>query len=349
MPNRPLSPLSNGELQAFSSQMAMILKSGISTTEGILILLDDSHDQAEQIFLKAILDTLNQTGNFYESLKETDTCPDYFLSMVQIGEQTGNLDEVMAMLADYYEKEDNLSQTIRTAVSYPLLMIIMMIAVIVILITKVMPIFNQVFQQFGSSMTGISRGFLNMGIFLNQHAIPFIILMVLLAAACFYLFRTVNGQTHLRRMLAHFKSIRALHEKISARRFADGMSLTLGSGLTPKDAVSFSLQLIDPSDFRSRLEQCEAAVSDGMDLCEALTQYHIFPGLYARIASIGFRTGSTEEAMKKIADSCESEIDEQINSLVACIEPTLVIILSVLVGVILLSVMLPLVSLMSSL
>ena len=347
MADKSLIPLSNTEIQAFCSQMAMILKSGISSTEGISIMLEDSDNKEEQAFLTCALDTLNLTGSLYEAMKNTGACPDYFLFMVQIGEQTGTLDDVMASLADYYEKEDGLSQTIRTAVSYPLMMIVMMIAVILVLITRVMPVFNQVFRQFGSDMTGISRGFLEAGIFLNEHAITFTILLILLAALFFYLFRTSVGQKKLRSLTDHLKTVRLLSEKISARRFADGMALTLGSGLTPQDALHLSAQLVEPSDFRNRLTSCEEDVSDGADLCDTLLKHHIFPGLYARMASIGSRTGSMDEVLKKIAESYEEEIDEKINALVAAIEPTLVIILSVIVGLILLSVMLPLVSLMA--
>lgn len=347
MADRPLAPLSNRELQAFSSQMAMILKAGISCTEGITILSEDAHTNDEQDFLQAVLHTLTQTGSLYEALKATHTCPEYFLSMIQLGEQTGNLDDAMDSLSDYYGKEEDLSQTIRSAVSYPLLMIGMMVAVIFILITKVMPVFDQVFQQFGSTMTGISRGFLTIGTFLNHHLYVFILLMVCLITIFFYLFYTSHGQRKLRRLLIHLKILRQLDEKISARRFADGLALTLRSGLTPSDAVHLSIQLVNASAFRQRLEDLETSVTDGTDLCDAINQHHIFPGLYSRMVSIGFRTGSVDEAMKKIADSYEVEIEEQIQRLVAAIEPTLVIILSVLVGIILLSVMLPLVSLMS--
>lgn len=347
MADRTLTPLTNAEVQAFCSQMSMILKSGISSTEGISIMLDDSQNKEEQDFLKVTLDTLNVTGSLYEALKDTGACPDYFLYMVQIGEQTGTLDDVMTSLSDYYEKEDSLSKTIRTAVSYPLMMIVMMIAVILILITKVMPVFNQVFHQLGSDMTGISRGFLNMGTFLNSHAVIFTIILLALVVLFIYLFRTSSGQKKLKNFARHFGVMRKLSEKIATRRFADGLALTLGSGLTPQDSLHFSLQLVEKSDFRTRLEACEDAVSCGDDLCDTLLKHHIFPGLYARMASIGSRTGSMDEVMKKIASCYEEEIDEQIDGLISAIEPTLVIILSIIVGIILLSVMLPLVSIMA--
>lgn len=347
MADRMITPLKNAEVQAFCSQMAMILKSGISSTEGISIMLDDAQNKEEQEFLRQTLDTLNMTGSLYEALRTTGACPDYFLFMIQIGEQTGTLDDVMSSLSDYYAKEASLAQTIRTAVSYPLVMILMMIAVILVLITKVMPVFNQVFHQLGSDMTGISRGFLNMGVFLNQHAVSFAVILIALLALFFFLFRTTPGQKKLRAFASHFGRMHTLAEQIDARRFADGMALTLGSGLSPIDSLHLSLQLVSEADFLTRLKACEEDVSSGADLCDALQKQHIFPGLYARMASIGAKTGAMDEVMKKIANCYEEEIDEQIDGLIAAIEPTLVIILSIIVGIILLSVMLPLVSIMS--
>ena len=100
MADKTLTPLTNAEMQAFCSQMSMILKSGISSTEGLSIMLDDARNTEEQKFLKTALDTLNMTGSLYEAMKATGACPDYFIYMIQIGEQTGTLDDVMNSLSD---------------------------------------------------------------------------------------------------------------------------------------------------------------------------------------------------------------------------------------------------------
>ncbi len=147
MSDKYIKPLSNTETAAFCSQMAMILKSGISSVEGISILLEDVDDPDEKNLLTVLNDTLIQTGDFSQSLKSTGAFPDYMVHMVTLGEQAGRLDEVMASLSDYYDKEAALNQTIRSAVTYPLIMILMMLLVILVLVTKIMPIFNQVISS----------------------------------------------------------------------------------------------------------------------------------------------------------------------------------------------------------
>ena len=176
------TPLSNAETAAFCSQIAMILRSGISSIEGISIMLEDTTEPEEKRLLESINTMLLNTGSLHLALEDTHAFPDYMIQMVQIGEQAGKLDEVMTSLADYYEKEAALNQTIHNAVTYPLLMIFMMILVILVLVTRVMPIFNQVFAQLGREMSGLSLGILRFGQFLNAHIVVCGIVLVLLAA-----------------------------------------------------------------------------------------------------------------------------------------------------------------------
>lgn len=349
MSEKPIKPLSNIETAAFCSQMAMILRSGISSIEGVSIMLEDASDAREKELLTSINETLLNTGSFYLALEDTHAFPDYMVHMVELGEQAGKLDNVMDSLANYYEKEASLSQTIKTSVTYPFLMIIMMILVILVLITKVMPVFNQVFQQLGTEMTGISLALLQIGEYLSSHAFIFIAVLVVLGALFFYLFKTNHGQKILRGCIKHIHGIKNLSDQISSRRFASGMALTLSSGLTPQECLHLTSNLVDDPEFVSRLKKCEDAVAEGNDLCETLFANHIFSGLYAKMASIGSRTGVLDEVMEKIATQYEEDIDARLSGLIAAIEPTLVIILSVIVGIILLSVMLPLISIMAGL
>ena len=338
MADKTFTPLSNTEIAAFCSQTAMILRSGISSIEGISIMLEDSQNAGEKELLSAVNDTLMQTGSLTLALADTHAYPDYMISMVRIGEQTGRLDDVMDSLAVYYEKEDSLAESIKSAVTYPLIMIVMML-----------PVFNQVFIQLGSSMSGISLVILNIGQFLNRHIAVFLLILAVLAGMIFYICFSKKRSQNFQSFFGKFKNSRQLYEKISARRFASGMALTLSSGLPPEECLNLTMDLIDDHAFRTRLEKCREELSSGNDFSEVLLSNHIFSGLYARLVSIGGRTGSMEEIMQKIADQYDEDIDVRMAGMIAAIEPTLVIILSVIVGIILLSVMLPLVSIMAGL
>ena len=347
MSSKKLTPLSNTEAASFCSQMALILKSGISSVEGITIMLEDAKELNEKKLLSQIYETMTRTGIFYESLADTKVFPEYLLNMVRIGEQTGKLDEVMESLADYYEKEANLAQSVRHAISYPLIMVTMMLLVILVLIMKVMPVFNQVFKQLGSEMTGFSRAILNVGEFLNNNFFIFVGVLVLLAALILFLVKSEKGKKLMRSFLYRFSHTRELSDQISAYRFANGMALTLSSGLTPEECLHQTLGLTETGPFQRRLDRCFQSVSKGDDLCQSLLKEHIFTDIYARMAAIGSRTGVLDEVMHTISKQYESDIDVRFAGIIAKVEPTLVIVLSLVVGAILLSVMLPLMSILS--
>lgn len=344
MTAQTITPLSTAETAAFCSQMAMILRSGISSIEGIALLMDDA-SSTEKALLGAIQSKLSETGSLAQAIAYTEAFPNYMIHMVTLGEQAGRLDEVMSSLSDYYEKECALHQTIRNAVAYPLLMIAMMFAVIVVLITKIMPIFQQVFRQLGAEMNASSLIILQFGEYLRSHIGIVIGISFLFVLSFICLCKTAKGQ----RLLRCIPVVRCLKEAIAAKRFASGMALTLSSGLTSQESMELACKLVDDPILSQRLSCCQQAVMDGADMCDALREYNIFSGLYAKMASLGSRTGMLDEVMKKIADQYEEEIDTRLSSLLAAIEPTLVIILSLIVGMILLSVMIPMVSIMSGL
>ncbi len=340
---------SDMELSGFSGQLALILHSGISSLEGISILLEDTADKKEQEVLKQIEEELQSTGSLYTSLKETGWFPAYFLSMVRIGEETGTLDEVMSALSLHYEREDALRRNLRNALTYPLTMSAMMVAVIVILLVKVMPIFQQVFVQLGTEMTGFSKALMSLGTALNRYSAFFLILLLLLLAVGFFGTRTEKGHRFFQRLFLHFPDFRTMQEKMSLCRLAGGLSISLKSGLTQSQSLELSEMLPEDDAFRGKLEICRQGLDEGQDLVELLREQQIFTGLYARMASIGARTGSLDQAMEKIAVLCQEDMENRTARLLSALEPTLVITLSLIVGAILLSVMLPLMGILSSL
>lgn len=341
-------PFSNMEVSSFCGQIALILKSGISSIEGITIMLEDASSADEKQILEAILDHIQETGSMYQALKGTGLFPSYLLHMVQIGEETGTLDEVMTALSEHYDREDSISKSIKNAVTYPLIMAGMMVVVIIVLLVKVMPIFNQVFIQLGTEMTGFSRTLMNLGNTINQYSIVFIIILVVIVGLVLYGTKTAGGKRTFRTLGYKFKFSRAIYEEIAACRFASGMALTLSSGLNPERSMELVTALNEDPGFQQKIDNCQTLVNEGSDLSDALHSSGIFTGMYARMASIGGKTGSMDQVMDQIAGLYQDDIDNRMNNALAVLEPTLVIALSLIVGIILLSVMLPLMGIMSS-
>ena len=229
--------LTNLEIASFCSEMAMILKSGISSLEGVDLLREDAQTQAEQELLEQIYQSVMREGRLDLAIEETKVFPEYMVRMTQIGEETGTLDEVMESLAAHYDREEAIRRSIRSAVSYPLLMIGMMLVIIIILITQVMPVFNQVFHQLGQEMTGFSKGILMAGNVLSRYAAFFVGLLAVIVCAGVYFTKTESGRRKMYHIGSKFTFSRELKDKMSACRFAGGMSLALKSGLTPEQSM----------------------------------------------------------------------------------------------------------------
>lgn len=340
-------PLSNIELSAFCSQMAMLLKAGISSMEGITIMLEDSDSPQEKELLTLIHTTLLQTGSLHEALQSADAFPKHLLHMVQLGEMSGRLDDVMERLSLFYDREDAIQRSIRHAVTYPFIMIGMMILIVAVLLVKVLPIFNQVFEQMGQQMEGVSRVLLNLGGVIGRYSYIFIGLFAVCVFLFFYLTRSAKGRENLYKTACRIPFASSICEHLALSRFTQALALTLKSGLTAEECLQTSSQLVNHTDIMKKTDECIALMAQGEELSSCLINSHLFHGVYGRMIVIASRSGSLEDALERISDQYQEEADQKIQHTISLLEPTLVAILSVIVGMILLSVMLPLMGLMS--
>ena len=138
--------LSNSEISAFCGQLSLIVKAGISLQEGLLIMAEDDKNGRGGEIIEKLTDVMEAGGSFAAALKESGEFPGYMVTMVEIGEASGKLEEVLESLRAYYERNDAVSRSIRSSVIYPLVMIVMMVAVILVIIIQVLPVFQQVFE-----------------------------------------------------------------------------------------------------------------------------------------------------------------------------------------------------------
>lgn len=340
--------LSNMELATFCSQLALILKSGISSVEGLSLMLEDTPQGEGRQILQTMLQEMEAGSMLYQAMTSCCIFPSYMCSMTEIGETSGRLDEVMEALSEHYQREDNLSKSIRSSITYPLVMLGMMIAVMVILIVKVMPVFQQVFEQLGTQMSGFSGAVLRLGDTLSKYSILFLLIVIVFIIVFFVFFYTEKGRAKAVRFSERFFATRSLSEKIACSRFASGMYLALSSGLDIDQSLEMTERLVDHPVVKERIGQLRSLTAEGLGFSDALAQSGIFSGIHIRMLTVGFRTGATDAVMKQIAMQYDEEVENRMNSLVSRLEPTLVAILSIVVGMILLSVMLPLAGIMSN-
>lgn len=342
-------PLNNTELSYFCGQMALILTAGISSLEGIEMMEKDFSSREDQELLLDIYDAMSETGELYSSLEQTGVFPNYMVNMIRIGEETGNLDDVMSALEIYYEREEQLRKSIQSAVFYPLIMSGMIVAVITVLLIFVMPLFNQVFKQLGTEMTGFAGFLMNLSDIINRYAIVFAGILVFILLFILFCVKTKAGRAFSNSFMKLFRPFRELKEQIASCRFADGLALVLHSGLSPDRGFQLVYDLNEDKDYARKLRRCAKYMNENGDsLAEAINRAGVFSGVYSRLTSLGSKTGSLDGSMRQVATLYQEEIDAKITNYLSMLEPALIVVLSFVVGAILISVMFPLLGIMAT-
>ncbi len=339
--------LSNEELITFCGQMALILKSGISSLEGIYIMEDGDAQTEGREILKEIREELEMCGMLYPAMKKTGVFPEYALHMTEIGEQTGRLDETMETLAAYYQREEETLEAVKSAVTYPIAMLGMMLVILAVLFIKVMPVFEQVYLQLGQEMTGVARQLLNIGNWMRQSAIVLAVLAVVILIIAVFVIFSKKARIKFTAKIQTIGFMKKIAWKRARTRFASGMGMSLKSGLDIDESLSLSEKLVDYEPLKNQIRQCQEQMKEGESFPKALKEAHIFDGMQERLMVIGYETGAIDEVMEQAADLYQKELQDQIQKMIAILEPTLVGILCVIVGIILLSVMLPLAGIMA--
>lgn len=332
--------LGNLEISSFCEQIAMIISSGIPAYEGVSILIDGAADDTTKEILTSIYHPLENGSTLHEALTISGVFPKYVLDMIEIGEMSGRLEDVLYSLRDYYDREENIRSSIRNAVAYPLIMICIMIAVILVLVAKVLPVFNQIYSELGTGLSGFPLVLMNISIHLNNYMGGIVLFLMILLVGGFFLLKSNTGK-----ILFQGKNIAM---SLAASRFANCMSMVLSSGLDTSQGLEFAMHLVDNPHMEERIRRCKEFSDSGQSFSSSIIAAGIFDKLYASMITIASRTGSMDEIMDKISKEYESDIDQKIVRFITILEPTLIIILSIVIGLILISFLLPLVGIMAS-
>ncbi len=338
--------LSDGELSAFCEQLAFMIKAGISLQEGLMLLCEDTKNARGTDISGRLLESVENGSSLADALETSGEFPHYMINMVEIGETSGRLEAVLDSLRIYYERNESISKSIRSAVTYPLVMIVMMLVVVLIIIIEVLPVFQGVFEQLGSELSPFVQGILSFGQAVSQYSVAIIAVLAAIVVVFIILRNTEKG----RRALASISEgmFRKVNDSLISGRFASAMALMMGSGMDVDQSLDMTEQLIDNNKTKQKIENIKSDMLGGKGFAEAMVDSGLFSGLYGKMITVGFKTGALDEVMDRIAKHYEEETNRRINASVAAIEPTLVAILSLVVGLILLAVMLPLMGVMSA-
>lgn len=336
------------ELAMFCGQLAMILQSDILLSDGVASLCEEGARTGNAQAFGRLRDTVQETGSLYLAVKQAGFFPPYLVNMVRVGEQAGKLDEAMESLSRYYEREDQIRKSIRSAVVYPAVLMLMMAVVIAVLLIKVMPVFAQVFDDLGGQAVSTSNAMMRFGMTAGICALGLIGLAFVVVLALLMASRTQKGYRALIRLGSRFPLTKGIFAKLTSSRFASAMAMLLQSGMDVDESLELAQECVTDEAGRSKAARCRELMAQGVTFADALEQTEMFEPLYLHMVRTGSQTGREDMVMKKLGELCSGQADESLSRLVSVIEPTLVAVMSVIIGAILLAAMLPLTGAMSA-
>lgn len=343
-----MKQLTNHELFQFCEHFSLIFRSGMSAYDGFQLLLNDNTNPEEVTFFQTLLNDMEEHNSFAYALEKSMLFPEALISYIKVGEETGCLDEVMPALSQYYEEEEILSEHAKSAAAYPLMILGIMGIILSLLLSKVLPVFEQIYRQMGLPLSKSTAWLFRAGSFLDQKPALLICILFLICGLAFFFLFLPKGKQLLPRMLLRFVVFRRAQEAIDYSRMTHGISLGLRSGLDLEYTLQLAEKMVSTPWIKTEIFKALARLKDGELFMDTLTQKTaLFRGMEARLILAGFYSGTVEDVMKDLSRRYQEQSFLFISKAVSVIEPGMIIFLSILSGSILLSVMLPLLTLLA--
>ena len=333
--------VSAAELGIFCGQVAMFLEAGMPLYEGIRTMTENSGETGYGDVYTALNAAMEEKGSLYEALQADARFPVYLTEMVGIGERAGRLEQVMRSLQKQYEREDRVKKAVRSVVMYPLTLSIMLAAVIAIILWKVVPVFRRVLGSMGLNAESSASSLSNAGTAIGVVVLCLVGLVLLTALAVAILLRTGKRKTVLALLNRFLKPVRTLNANLNASRVAAVLSMLLSGGFTAEEALALAKSVTDTEEAAAKTQKILDTLEDGKGMAEAVACCGLFDTLSVRMFRTACAAGREAETMERIAETYEERAEDAMQRLVSIIEPTLVAVLSAVVGGVLLAVMLP--------
>lgn len=336
-------------LPIFCRELHQLVRTGIPLAEGLAMLREDETDPDTRSWLEALCRSTEEGLPLASALRETGAFPAYMTDMVSLAEETGRLEDVLLSLQRHYDRQLRMAADIRGAVVVPVTLFAVMVAVVILLVTQVLPVFDRVFAQLGVRMGAVATGMMNAGAVLAKAGTGIAVVLVVIAAAALVIALVPALREKFTGWFRHSFGGRGILGQMAAARFASSMSMAVASGLSMEESVSLSAKLCGGAkEIDEKTEQCRKEIEEGGSPADALSNSGLFSGRDCRLLKLAEQTGSLPDTLEDLAQRQEEESLRRIDRTVGAIEPAIVVITSALAGVILLSVMLPLMGLLST-
>lgn len=336
------------ELTVFCRQFAIMLNTNIPILECIDIL----RNQHFSGYFKKLLDVIydDVKGGMLLSValeKHGRVFPDFFKSMILVGEKSGKLDVVFESLADYYETDTSIKRKAKSAMSYPLMLVGMTIGILILMFALVIPTFRETLADMDVQITGITKVVYDIHDFLKNTWQIWVITIILIGVGIVVALRTEKGRYAFDVLKLKLPLIKKITLNMITSRFARGFGLLLSSGMDLNDALDAIEVVLGNRYMKNRFHEAADAVRHGMALTSAFDSYNLFPPMMIQMISIGEKTASLDDVLMRSCKFFDNEVETSLNSLTSKIQPIMLIIMGAVVGTLFIAVYSPILSMMN--
>ena len=336
------------ELVLFARQLATMIDSGIPLVQGLEILSEQIEDARFKAVIADVKKQVSTGTSFNEALaKHPKAFSPLFVNMVKAGESSGALDDIMERLASYLEKTDSLVRKVKSALTYPIVVNIMAVLITLILMIKVVPVFESIFADFGGKLPLPTQILITISHLLINY---FVLWTGGLIAGVFFLIRFLGTEKGAL-LFDHFKLnmpvFGPIFRKVAVSKFARTLSTLIKSGVPILSALEIVGKTAGNKVIENAVDKVRTSIREGENITNPLTESKVFPPLVTRMISVGEQTGELEKMLSKIADFYDDQVDATVSGITSLIEPLVIAFLGIVIGSIVICMFLPIFKLSS--
>lgn len=333
------------DLAVFCKQFSAVLNAGVSIISALEMMSEQLENKTLKRALQEAQSYVQKGGTLADAFKlNPKVFPPIMINMTAAGEMSGNLEICFDRLTTHFETANALHSKVKGAVTYPIVILIVVVAVVAVLLVGVIPQFSQMFDDLGSELPAATQMLVNLSNFLQHKCY---ILVIIVAAIVFGLKafgKTEPGSLMYAKIGIKFPLFGNLTIKSAAATFSRTMATLMASGISLIDAVEQVAKMINNRIIREALLDAKTQIAKGVPLSKPLRDCGIFPPMLPQMTKIGEETGNIEDMMDKVADYYEMEVNDATDALTAAMEPLIIVIMGVVVGGIVMAIYSPMLS-----
>ena len=331
------------ELVIFTRQFATMIDAGLPLVQCLEILGDQQENRTFKQVIRDVKTDVEQGSTFADALRKHPKPFDaLYVNLVQAGEIGGILDTIMNRLAVYLEKADALARKVKGAMVYPITVLVVAVAVVVLMLVKIIPTFEKMFADFGGQLPGPTQVVINLSHWMQEWLGFFIVMIGASLVAYFQARKRVPKFRRATDMIAlKLPVFGPLLRKVAVARFSRTLGTMVASGVPILDGLDIVAKTAGNVVIEEALYDVKAAISEGKTIAEPLSESEVFPGMVVQMIAVGEETGAMESMLSKIADFYDDEVDAAVEALTAMLEPAMMVVLGGTVGGLLVAMYLP--------